>query len=163
MYEQLEANLRRKGWSEEEINHAIAMLEKGEDDKSPIIQFLDKAVYWFALIFAIVGNFVLAVVLVPFLLTSQNLWIYLVVIIFGVFFGLLYRNLLYDIEQVSGKQVIVGSLFLPSIALIAMYIMARLGYELALFIGLPTPVETPIAVSIVYVLGFILPYFLYRT
>jgi len=157
--EELALDLRKKGWSEEEITHALRAIDDASKEKSRWTRFLDQIIYWVFLIVTILGNFIVAVWLVPVMLVANPMYLYPIMVIVGLTFGFLFDNIIKDILDIEDAPKIMPELFLPAIALIVVYIMARLSNLFAELLQLSIGVHEPIIVGIFYTLGFMLPYY----
>lgn len=157
--QELAMDLRKKGWSEEEITHAIRAIDDAKKDKSKFTKFLDQVIYWIFLIVTILGNFIVAVWLVPVMLVSNPIYLYPIMVIVGLTFGFLFDNIIKDILDIEDAPKIMPELFLPAIALIVVYIMTRLSNLFAELLQLPIGIHEPIIVGVFYTLGFMLPYY----
>jgi len=156
-----EETLLRKGWARQEARRTSYILATAHEAKTPILKFFDSLVYWTALGIAILGNFVLSIVLIPFLLILSGLSLYFALLLIGLAFGALLDFLLRIIERI-GRQDIIAEIFIPAIALINVYIMTNLANVLALKIQLPLGVHNPLLVSVTYVIAFTLPHFFFK-
>jgi len=154
----LASRLREKGWTQKEIDHALAIIDESKKHKPKITIILDKLVYWVALILAVIGNIILSVVLIPFLLVLNNIQLYIFVVILASSFGLLFSQLLKDIEGLDKKHHIIAGIFIPALALINVYVMVNLANHLDKIFKLSKGLHNPILISIVYVVFFIFPY-----
>ena len=158
--DELVKDLRQKGWTEEEIAHTLKAIQEAPETKGWFTKFLDQIVYWFFLLITLLGNFIVAVALVPFmLLVAEPVYLYPVVVIIAVTFGALFDNLIRDILDIPNAPKIMPELFIPAIALISVYIMVSLNNELAVLWQLPYGVHEPIIMGVFYTLGFMLPYY----
>jgi len=155
---QLHTILERKGWSEQEVQHALRSLEEAEQKKSPFVRALDTFVIWLFLIIAILGTFIVSVVLVPILVIMQGAMLYAMLAGMGVFFGFVLTSVLVHLEKVQTKPLIMPSIFLPAIALINVYIITRFSNDLIELLKLPTISHSPAIVSVVYVAAFVIPH-----
>ena len=97
MNSNLYQKLRAKGWSKADINKAANIINKAEKPKK--IQLLDEVIYWFILVIAIIGNIVISIALVPFLIALKSSFLYLVIILMAITFGFLFDSLIRDIES----------------------------------------------------------------
>jgi len=158
--QQIAQDLRKKGWTEQEIQTTISAIQKAPEQKGKFTKFLDQIVYWFFLLLAILGNFISAVVLVPFmLLIAQPVLLYPVVVIVAASFGALMDNIIQDILEIPNAVKIMPELFLPAIALISVYIMVNLNNQIAELLQLPYGIHEPVLMGIIYTMGFMLPYY----
>lgn len=151
-------NLKEKGWSQEEIEKASKILEEAPEKKSSTVIIIDEIAYWSGLILAILGNFVISVVLIPFLIVIKTVYLYLALIFLGVSFGWLFSILIDDIEKIKSSPHIVAWIFIPSIAVINIFIMVNLANHIAKLMEMSSSVHQAPFVSFVYVLSFMMPY-----
>ena len=164
MPKSLRQRLLEKGWSEEEIEKTINILYD-EDKIAKHASFKSAAhpiLYWVGLVVAIVGNLLLAVTLVPFLMVLNSAQLYIILGIVGVVFGGMFNVILKDIEQVDQSHHIVAGIFIPAIALITIYMMVSVSNRFNEVINNPNP-HSATALSIIYLICFSAPYFFYKT
>lgn len=154
----LASRLREKGWTQKEIDHTLAIIDESKNHKPKITIVMDRLVYWVALILAIVGNIILSVVLIPFLLVLDNIQLYIFVVVLATSFGLLFSQILKDIEGLDKKHHIIAGIFIPALALINVYVMVNLANYLDKIFKLSKLPHDPILISIIYVVFFIFPY-----
>src|SRR3972149_5848669 len=107
------ALLKSKGWGQEEIARASAIIEKAESRKHSSIILLDNAVYWFGLATAIVGNLVAAAFLMPFVAFLPGATVYFISAMTGVCFGLLFTVLVRDMEKVGKGHHVLAAILIP--------------------------------------------------
>ena len=105
--------LKEKGWSEKEIVHAEEALNRAERHD---VHF-SKIVFWSALIVTIFGNFIVSLVLIPFLIVLNKFVLYAVVVLLAGSIGFLYKLLITDIGHLEKKHHIAASIFVPLIAI----------------------------------------------
>jgi hypothetical protein len=159
--DELRDRLKKKGWSEEEIEKTIKIFEKAEEEKRPALVLLDKLVYWMGLMLAMVGNFVISVVLIPILITMPAILLYITIIILGTTFGLLFSLIIGDIGNLSKEKIVVANVFIPVIAVINIFIVVNIAnfiserFELEL-------VHNPYLVAAFYVTAFSLPHLIQK-
>ena len=160
MLEDLKKTLTEKGWTEKEIENTMQILEKTE--KNPRIKEyhgrINPVIYWISLLVAILGNFIVSVILIPFLLVLQGSALYAIIIILGLVFGALFSLLLRDIQKASAQNAIIGWIFIPAIAAINIYVVANISNQLRELIIKSAIIQNPLVTSIIYVLAFITPY-----
>ena len=65
-------DLLRKGFSKKEAQKTVDILQEAEEKKSVKIKFLDSIIYWALLLVAIIGNLVISIILIPFLLAFKS-------------------------------------------------------------------------------------------
>ncbi len=159
MSEKTRQAILEKQWSDEEKEKAINIIGRAHESKSGFVLFLDKLVYFFILFVAIAGNFVVSVVLVPFLLIMSGFYLYSTLFFIGLAFGALFNIIIHYLERLEEKHHIMAGFFIPVIALINVYIITNLSNNLVGMLRLPTTLHSPTFVSIAYVVAFVMPYF----
>lgn len=147
----LQERLKQRGWSDAEVARVSNVFGKKEPKRG-------KFVYWFALVIAIVGNGILSVVLVPFLLVLSSIALYAIIAVIGLAFGSLFNLLLRDIEAADQKQHVIAWIFIPALAVINIYVMTDMANYLIKLLKLSNTLQDPFLVSIIYVFSFSLPY-----
>ncbi|MFH1276406.1 MAG: hypothetical protein ABIH82_04815, partial [Candidatus Woesearchaeota archaeon] len=85
--------LAKKGWQEEEIARAEASLDKEQKHDA----HFSKIVFWTSLIIVILGNIMVSLILIPFLIVLNKLTLYSIVVILAAILGFLYTFLIRDI------------------------------------------------------------------
>lgn len=154
----LKNHLVEKGWAKKDINKTIKIIERAKKNKHPKIKILDKTVYWLSLLIAAIGNFVMAIALIPELLVFKDFQLYLIVITLGLSFGLLFELLVRSIEHLKTKHHIFLGIIIPLLAVINFVIVSN---NMKKFIGIENP-QNPLIIGAVYTLAFMLPYFIYQ-
>jgi hypothetical protein len=150
--------LADKGWGRAEMRKTADILAHAQASKSASMRFLEQTAFWVALLVAVTGNFILSVVLVPFLLMLHGFGLYITVFLIGLTFGAVFTVLIRYIEELGEGQHILAGAFIPALALINMYMIAHFSNKLELLLVLSTPPHSPVGISITYVIAFVLPY-----
>ncbi|HLC33202.1 MAG TPA: hypothetical protein VJJ82_05215 [Candidatus Nanoarchaeia archaeon] len=125
--------------------------------KSAIIRVIDVSLYWVMLFLAIIGNLVLSVAIVPFLLVLKGITLYLSLFMIALSFGILFSFLLHSIQKLASRKHILATVFIPALALINVAIFAILSNKLIAMLHLTTPPHNPFLIGAVYMLGYVLP------
>jgi hypothetical protein len=146
-----------KDWSPDLAAKTERILRTAEKAKSAGMRFVDSSLYWLLLIIAIIGNFIVSVVLVPFLIALKGWPLYLSLLLISVSFGGMFSFILHNLEQLKSKQHIIASVFIPCLALINVAIFAMLSNKLIILMKLGTPPHNPLLIGAVYVFGYVLP------
>ena len=146
-----------KEWSSDLAAKTEEILRHGETAKPSWIRTIDNALYWTLLFLAIIGNFIISVVLVPFLLILKGAALYFSLFFVGASFGWVFSFILHSLAKLQKDQHIIASIFIPAIALINVGIFASLSNKLIVLLKLTTPPHNPFLVGAVYVLGYVLP------
>jgi len=144
-------------WSTDFAAKTADILKNAEKLKPAWIRHVDGSLYWVMLFLAVVGNFILSVVLVPFLLTLKGASLYATLLLVGASFGWMFSFILHNIESLRKGQHIIASIFIPCLALINVGIFAVLSNKLIILMNLTTPPHNPFLVGAVYVLGYVIP------
>jgi hypothetical protein len=156
--DKIRKHLLEKGWNKREIEKAIKIINHTKKNKHPKIKLLDKAVYWFSLLVAVIGNFLILVTLMPFILTLHLLQLFPIAITLGVSFGLLFELLVRGIENLETKHHLFFGTIIPIIAVINFVVISNL---ITIFTGIEV-LHNTLIIGSVYAIAFILPYVLYR-
>ncbi|MBW2968715.1 hypothetical protein KY304_00235 [Candidatus Woesearchaeota archaeon] len=154
----IEEKIKKKKWTRQEINKAVKILRSAKYTKTPLIKFFDTIVYWTSLLVAIIGNFAVSVVLVPLLIVLKGPALYFTLFFVGASFGTLIYTLIRIVESIDPKKNFIAGLFIVALAVINIYIITGLTNKLEMLMGITTNAQEPIIVSIVYSIGYIIPY-----
>jgi hypothetical protein len=150
--------LKNRGWTDNDIQKAVSIIQQANNKKPKNIRFLDSIIYWSVLFVALIGNFVISIILIPFMLTIPGLRLIFIIFIIGFAFGAFFDLLIKDLRNINNKEVIVAGIFLPLLALINVSLMVEFSNYLQQKLGLLTGQQNPFTISITYVLAFIMPY-----
>lgn len=159
----LHQRLREKGWTEEEIKKTMDILYS-EEKKLKHLHFAKGAhpiLYWLGLIIAIIGNFVLSVAFIPFMMFLTSLQLYVILAVVAYIFGAVFNVIIKDIEHIDTKHHIIAGAFIPALALITVFVMTNVSNRVSEFIMAPNP-HNPIIVSVIYLVFFSAPYAIYK-
>ncbi len=146
--------LKGKGWSEDEIEHAEQELEKAA---SHDVHF-SKIIFWSSLVVIIFGNLLVSLVLIPFLIVFSKWMLYSVVILLAATIGFLYSFLVKDIGHLKKKHHISAGIIIPLIALANMVMMVLFSNKFIKGIKINTEPHNPWLVAIIFAVAFIVPY-----
>lgn len=150
--------LLSKGWTEEEIQHAESILAQAPHQRSEKIRTLDKIIFFGALFLVLVGNFVMTVVLIPFMLFANPIYLYPTMMFLGIVIGALFDLIILDIEKTEHIDVFKPGPFLFAVSLINIFIITKLSNQLAQQLNWERGIHYTLLVSAVYVIGFMAPY-----
>jgi len=160
--EKLKKLLVKKGWSSRDVEKTIRVLGRAHEKKSQKIILLDKLVLWVGLLLVILGNFIVSVVLVPFLLILSGIWLYVSLLFIAASFGFVVNVVAMYIEKIEREHVLIMGVLMPAIALITVYIITFLANRLEVLLQLGTPLHNPTMIALVYTVGFMMPYMFTR-
>ena len=149
--------LAKKGWTKKEIEKTSQILDNINSKHIKYYKSSSQILYWMVLVVLTVCNFVVAVVLIPFLLVINPMQFYMINILLGLVFGLLFNTLINDIEHLERRHHIIAAIFIPFVSLINILIMTSVANRLAEMLKL-TSNANPLLASLVFVVAFIAPY-----
>lgn len=151
--------LREKGWTKSEIEDTIDILEDPAKQKKHLgmKQEIHKAIYWLVLLVLTLGNFFVSLALIPFLLVLSPTQITFVVVALGLVLGAMFSNLIWSIEHIEPAHHLVAAIFIPTVAIINVFIMAQISFSMASKIG-AEGTGNPYVVSVTYAVAFLIPY-----
>ena len=151
-------DLLRKGFGKQEAQETMEIIRNAEENKSYKVRFLDSTIYWVLLVVAIIGNLIISIILIPFLLAFRKIPLYFTIIVLAGMFGFLFDQLIKDIENLESKHHILAWVFIPAFAIINTYYMTSFTNHLTQTLKLPVTTYSPIFISVIYVIAFIIPY-----
>ncbi len=160
MEQDIAANLLKKGWSKTDARRTADIIAHAQADKSTTMLFVEQMAFWIALLTAVLGNFILSVVMVPFLILLSGIGLYITVFLIGITFGMIFNVLVHYIEEIDAGEHVIAGAFIPALALINMYIITHFSNKIEVLLQLETPSHSPLLVSATYVIAFVIPYLL---
>lgn len=158
MTENMIEKLRAKGWSPDEIAQALRVMTEAQNEKTEVVRYMDRVVYWTLLFFVLIGNFILSIITIPFIVFAPAVFLFPMVFVISFTFGALYDLVLYDINKIEGAKQFLPQILLPALALINSYISLNLAHTLADKIGVVQIPSTDTFMPIIYVIGFMAPF-----
>jgi len=158
MSDDLIDRLRNKGWNEQDITHAMEIIEQAKLQKPSKLRFLDSIIYWIVLFVALIGNFIISIILIPFMLAMEGIRLIFIIGVIGFAFGAFFDLIISDLKNLQNKQVIIAGVFLPILALINVSLMTEFANYIQKTLGILNAQHNPIVISIVYVFAFMMPY-----
>jgi hypothetical protein len=151
--------LKKKGWSGKDIKKADEIIKARLcNDKSRTVLFSNKVVFWAVIFLMILGNFILSMAIVPFLLVINKLTLDILIIIIGLAFGALFDTVVVDMRTVDRKHQLIAGLVIPIVALINISLMTQAANSLNNLLRFSAIRQDPYTISILYVIAFILPF-----
>ena len=152
-----EQSLRKKGWNEEEINHAKKIITKHEEDNKNKFNYHKQTTYWllFVMILAIgiAGSFLIG----PFLLFVSPKIAYLLIGTAGLMFGTFAGLVMKDIEDLERHHHVAISIIIPITAIFSSILMSKQVFEAASFLRLNVEIH-PIILGAVFSICTLVPY-----
>jgi len=154
--------LRQKGWSEKELKRLQASKLEAAKLRKGLARLVHNYLFPFVVASAIIMNFVLAFVFLPLFMMLNSASLFLMIIIAGVFFGLMFENLLFHVEELSRPRQMVVLAVVPGVAAFGFIAFAQFANFIALYIGLLGVRHNPIIIGVVYAVSFFVPLALKR-
>lgn len=152
--------LRKKGWTAEEINHAERVIEeRSMHDKSKSMVFSNRLVYWAVIFLMIIGNFMISMLLIPFLLTLNTLALDVIIVVMGLGFGALFNLVIVDVSHIDKKHHLAAGIIIPVLAFVNLFFMVKASNALIDVFGLGIVRDSSISISVLYVIAFMIPFF----
>lgn len=156
--QELRAKLEAKHWSEAEIEDALKALDEEQKAAPYRHAAFNKLVYFLALFLSMVGNFAVSVMLIPFIVLAEGLFLYPGLFIISLSFGALFDLIVYDIEKVADAPRFKQGLFLFAVSLINIWLITQLSAYFGDLIGIERATSAYAITAGVYVVGFMIPH-----
>ena len=151
--------LKKKGWSEKDILEAEKIISSRRlIDKSRGAVYSNRVLFWTVVFVIVLGNFIISILFVPFLLALNKLTLNILAVIIGFAFGSLFNMLILDVENVSKKHHLIAGIMIPALALINISVMISIANAINDVLKINMVKEDPITISIFYVVAFMVPY-----
>jgi|SRR3989338_1613832 len=153
--------LEKKGWNKKDISKTVGIIKKAKLGKTAGNLFLQKRVYWTLLLVVVVVNFALSAAIVPLLVALSGVFLYFVIMVAGLAFGLLLELAIRSIEHLEKKHHLALAFFIPLVAAISAFIMSNLSNNVAESLKLDN-INSPYMIAATYAFALILPYAICR-
>lgn len=154
---ELEKKLLRKGWKEKEIKKTIGIIDKYKN--LDFIRRVDKKIYWFSLIMAVLTTLISSVVLVPFLLTISEPTVYIFVVVIALTFGYVFQWLIGEIEIVQLPKHLLILMVIPIFSVFIFFFMVGYANYLQDLLKFENA-QNNILIGVIYSVSFLIPYFI---
>lgn len=151
----LEKNLKKKGWKEKEIKKTIKIINKYKNPD--LIKKVDKKIYWFSLIMAILTTLISSVILIPFLLTINEPIVYIFVVMIALTFGYLFQWLIGEIEIVQLPKHLFILMIIPIFSIFIFFFMVGYANYLQGLMKIENA-QNNILIGVIYSISFLIPY-----
>lgn len=153
--------LEKKGWAQKDIRKAIEIAKDAKIKNIESSSFLERRIYWILLLVIIAANFAVSVALIPVFMTLKGVFLYSIVIIMGLFFGLLLELVIRSIEHLEKKHHIFLAVVIPLAALVNIFIMVGASNNLSSILDIHNK-NSPASLAAIYSLSFAAPYIFYK-
>lgn len=152
------AELLKKGWVEEDLRKAEAILEKTTAHEI----FFSKIIFWSALVVIIFANLIVSLVLIPFLIVFNRWILYFTVAVLAVVIGFLYNLLVLDIGHLEKKHHLLARVIIPFLAISNMIVMVLVSNRFIAELEIMNAPHNPWIIGLIFAASFSAPYFLNR-
>ena len=159
--ENLAQRLKKRGWNKKEIAEAAWLIKKTKDSIEPESSFFQQRVYRILLIVILVANFSISIAMMPLLIALKGLFLYFIIVVMGISFGLLFELVIRSIEHLERRHHLMLAYLIPIIALINIFAITKISNNIMEVLSLKNT-QNPWAIGIVYAASFVLPYLIYR-
>ena len=153
--------LEKKGWDKRDIKKAVGIIQDVKRNKPEYPRFLDKRIYWILLAVIIAANYAISVALIPVLMAFSGMPLYLIIIILGISFGLLFELVIRSIEHLEKRHHLILAVLIPLTALITIFVISGISNDLSEKLNF-TNIHNPFLIAVIYAASFVLPYIIYR-
>lgn len=150
--------LKSKGWTDDDIQKAVSIIEQSRKKEPKNMTLIKSIIYWAVLFVGLIGNFVISIILIPFMLAIPGLRLIVIILIIGFAFGAFFDMLIRDLRSTENKDIVIAGIFLPLLALINVSLMVEFANYLEQKLGLLTGQHNPWLISVTYVFAFVLPH-----
>ncbi|MFH1276156.1 MAG: hypothetical protein ABIH82_03520, partial [Candidatus Woesearchaeota archaeon] len=106
----------------------------------------------------ILGNIMVSLILIPFLIVLNKLTLYSIVVILAAILGFLYTFLIRDIGHLEKKHHTSASIIIPVIALANIFAMVFMSNKFIKEVGAINGPHNPWMIGLVFAVAFIIPY-----
>ncbi|MFC1753509.1 hypothetical protein ACFL96_08985 [Thermoproteota archaeon] len=156
-------SMLEKGWEEKDIARAEEILYSEEKQLKHYdhLRRVNPVVYWMGLMLAMIGNMIIAVLMIPFFLVMTSIQLYIVIGTVGLVFGAMFNFLLRDIEHVDYRHHIIAGVFIPIVAAITIFVVINLANTFAKIMKI-SQISNPWLVILTYIVLFSVPYLIYK-
>ena len=153
--------LEKRGWGKKEIIKAVEIIRNAKQNKGKDTLFIERRIYWILLIITVVANFAVSVALIPILMSLEGIFLYFIIIILGIVFGLLFELVIRSIEHLEKKHHQLLAMFIPLAALANAFVISKISNNLISTLGFAN-IHNSMAIAVVYAASFVLPFIVYR-
>ena len=108
MKEATHHRLLKRGWLPHEAQRVKDVFESAKNLRSKYVQAVDKIVYLWIFLIALIANLCVGVVLVPAMITLSGIWLYFVVVVLGLMFGATIGLVIRHLEIKEKHHFVIG-------------------------------------------------------
>lgn len=151
-------NLKKKGWTNREIEKTFTILKKHDQSTPKIKKSMEKSIFWILLFMIVLTNFIIGYAMLPLFIFLNSKIGLIIVVLIAVFFGAFISQIIKNVEKRLHHHIIL-LIMIPISAFINILIMTIFATQIANTFDIMT--INPVATSIIYSVSFLIPYFVY--
>lgn len=155
MRKPIKHRLQIKGWAKDEIQKVESIFSK----KSLKSKIIEELIYFLMLGVSIISSGIVAIILIPFLITLKNNYVYPITAIIGFSFGALIFFVLKSIDFSKSHHHFAGIFILITSYLIS-YTIVQFSNQISLLFGFGLLVHNRMIIAGIYAISFVLPFFI---
>ncbi|MBS3123896.1 hypothetical protein J4437_04650 [Candidatus Woesearchaeota archaeon] len=121
---------------------------------------LTKLVFWSTLLVMIIGNLLVSIVLVPFLLALNKTILLAIITLMGLLLGFIYNHLLTTIQHLERKHHVFAGIIIPVVALSSLFLAVFISNLLIIKLKINNGLHSYWLLGLLFAGAFILPYFI---
>ncbi|MFH1053302.1 MAG: hypothetical protein V1740_02680 [Candidatus Woesearchaeota archaeon] len=157
--ERLEKKLKKKGWNQRDIKKSVRILKNSKKKREKHVKVLDKLIFVFVFIVAVIANIVMSIFLIPLLIVMESTSsFFLIIVSLALISGVIFTFLIYEIESLEKKHHILLGVIVPLIALVNIIIIVFISNRLLDQLNTFKVHQNPLIVPVIYIIFFLLPY-----
>ncbi len=157
MVEKLSESMKKKGWSDGEIEHLKKELSKSKKRDYLRKRKLNRFFYWQTLFVIALLNFAAVLILSPFILIMQDYWSYVITAFIALTVGIMLNFLVMSIDHLELKHHYTALAAIPVLAVIDLAIFFKIFSFTGEYFDIHPQVNM-VLFSLLFVVCFILPY-----
>jgi hypothetical protein len=149
------ATLKRIGWNQAEIDHALAVTQRSDASKPRIVHYFEHSTFWILLVLILLTNFFVAYLSLP-LFVIMNAYSGLIIVVFtGLFFGTIFAHTVRYFDKKIYNHIIL-LVIIPVSAFVNILVMGLFAQNMARLVKLQ--IINPVVIAAIYSLSLLLPY-----
>jgi hypothetical protein len=117
----------------------------------------NRFLYWSGLLFLTVMNFVIAFILLPLTLLLHGWTPYVLVIVFGLLFGVIFDFLIKDLEHLEKRHHLFAAIVIPVISIVDLFLIQSIAKSISVVLNIKLA-QNPMIAGSLYLLAFLGPF-----
>lgn len=157
MTEKIKESMKKKGWSKDELKHLDKVLKENKKRDYLMKKSLSHFFYWTSIFLIVLLNFLGMLILSPFLVILDGLWIYAFTGFFALAIGFMINHLVLMTSHAEIKHHVIALLLVPALCIADIIIFSKYFDFLGTIFKLQSTFKvTPLIIF--FVLCFTFPY-----